>query len=314
VTGPKATPPVTGPLTIPPVTEPLTTPPVGEDRVKTPITTNVPLVTDTSADTGASTAVTMETTTDTNAGSPSENGYDQDDTTPRALRLISSFEQKTSKHALEAQSWKAHVRKKSGDNLLEEEVSAAKPPSPDKDSGSGSAPKEASPAGSPQLALASHKDKEPEEEEEDEEEKENTPNKPTIQVAGTDVPLREKVLKKSVSNQSTAGEGKQGLSLFDNRAKRSSWVGQQKEKEICEVCTKTVYAMERLEADKLVYHKTCFKCSVCSKTLGLGTYAALQGIIYCKAHFKQLFKMKGNYDEGFGREQHKTKWSKKDEQ
>lgn len=45
----------------------------------------------------------------------------------------------------------------------------------------------------------------------------------------------------------------------------------------------------------------------------VGTYAALQGIIYCKAHFKQLFKMKGNYDEGFGREQHKTKWAKKSE-
>ena len=45
----------------------------------------------------------------------------------------------------------------------------------------------------------------------------------------------------------------------------------------------------------------------------VGTYAALQGIIYCKVHFKQLFKIKGNYDEGFGREQHKTKWSKKDE-
>ena len=44
----------------------------------------------------------------------------------------------------------------------------------------------------------------------------------------------------------------------------------------------------------------------------VGTYAALQGIIYCKVHFKQLFKMKGNYDEGFGREQHKTKWAKKD--
>ena len=42
-----------------------------------------------------------------------------------------------------------------------------------------------------------------------------------------------------------------------------------------------------------------------------GTYAALQGILYCKTHFKQLFKMKGNYDEGFGREQHKTKWAKK---
>ncbi len=49
----------------------------------------------------------------------------------------------------------------------------------------------------------------------------------------------------------------------------------------------------------------CFACST-------GTYAALQGKIYCKVHFKQLFKMKGNYDEGFGREQHKTKWAKKE--
>ena len=30
-------------------------------------------------------------------------------------------------------------------------------------------------------------------------------------------------------------------------------------------------------------------------------------------HFKQLFKMKGNYDEGFGREQHKAKWVKKED-
>ena len=44
-----------------------------------------------------------------------------------------------------------------------------------------------------------------------------------------------------------------------------------------------------------------------------GTYAALQGKIYCKVHFKQLFKMKGNYDEGFGREQHKSKWAKKED-
>jgi len=26
-------------------------------------------------------------------------------------------------------------------------------------------------------------------------------------------------------------------------------------------------------------------------------------------HFKQLFALKGNYDEGFGKEQHKTKWA-----
>eukprot|EP00019_Armaparvus_languidus_P011586 CAMPEP_0168582618 /NCGR_PEP_ID=MMETSP0420-20121227/2085_1 /TAXON_ID=498008 /ORGANISM="Pessonella sp." /LENGTH=1007 /DNA_ID=CAMNT_0008617131 /DNA_START=103 /DNA_END=3126 /DNA_ORIENTATION=+ len=35
----------------------------------------------------------------------------------------------------------------------------------------------------------------------------------------------------------------------------------------------------------------------------------MQGVFYCKPHFKQLFKSKGNYDEGFGKEQHKTKWT-----
>ncbi|EDO50008.1 predicted protein [Nematostella vectensis] len=81
--------------------------------------------------------------------------------------------------------------------------------------------------------------------------------------------------------------------------------------EKCEVCNKTVYPMERLAADKKVYHKFCFKCNECNNTLRLGNYAALQGKVYCKPHFKQLFKVKGNYDEGFGREQHKTQWSAK---
>lgn len=35
----------------------------------------------------------------------------------------------------------------------------------------------------------------------------------------------------------------------------------------CAVCNRVVYAMEKLEADKVTYHKTCFKCSVCNKTL-----------------------------------------------
>jgi hypothetical protein len=33
---------------------------------------------------------------------------------------------------------------------------------------------------------------------------------------------------------------------------------------------------------------------------------------YCKPHFIQLFKSKGNYSEGFGEEQHKKKWLNKD--
>eukprot|EP01137_Pigoraptor_chileana_P010225 Opistho-2@59527 len=76
----------------------------------------------------------------------------------------------------------------------------------------------------------------------------------------------------------------------------------------CTVCEKTVYPMERISADEKVFHKTCFKCSECQKTLSLGNYSAIGGVYYCKPHFKQLFKLKGNYDEGFGREQHKKKW------
>ena len=79
--------------------------------------------------------------------------------------------------------------------------------------------------------------------------------------------------------------------------------------EKCQVCKRTVYQLERLQADEKVYHKSCFRCSHCKKVVGLGTYAANKGEIFCKTHFKMLFKIKGNYDEGFGREQHKAKWS-----
>lgn len=44
----------------------------------------------------------------------------------------------------------------------------------------------------------------------------------------------------------------------------------------------------------------------------LGSYAALQGEFYCKPHFQQLFKSKGNYDEGFGRRQYKELWASKE--
>lgn len=48
---------------------------------------------------------------------------------------------------------------------------------------------------------------------------------------------------------------------------RASWLPKREE---CAVCSRAVYAMERLEADKVVYHKTCFKCSECNKTLRWG--------------------------------------------
>lgn len=82
-------------------------------------------------------------------------------------------------------------------------------------------------------------------------------------------------------------------------------------KESCVECQKTVYPMERLLANQQVFHISCFRCSYCNNKLSLGTYASLRGRIYCKPHFNQLFKSKGNYDEGFGHKPHKDLWASK---
>lgn len=83
-------------------------------------------------------------------------------------------------------------------------------------------------------------------------------------------------------------------------------------KETCAACQKTVYPMEWLVADKLIFHNSCFCCKHCHTKLSLGSYAAMHGEFYCKPHFQQLFKSKGNYDEGFGRKQHKELWAHKE--
>ncbi|NXK30151.1 XIRP2 protein, partial [Piprites chloris] len=85
------------------------------------------------------------------------------------------------------------------------------------------------------------------------------------------------------------------------------------ENETCKLCQQRVYPMECLVADKQNFHKSCFRCHHCGSQLSLGNYASLHGKIYCKPHFKQLFKSKGNYDEGFGHKQHKELWSSKDQ-
>lgn len=89
-------------------------------------------------------------------------------------------------------------------------------------------------------------------------------------------------------------------------------------------------------ADKQNFHKSCFRCEHCGGKLrcsnlqeqkhfksyvcffnfflfvfSLGNYASLHGRMYCKPHYKQLFKSKGNYDEGFGQKPHKELWNNK---
>lgn len=43
------------------------------------------------------------------------------------------------------------------------------------------------------------------------------------------------------------------------------------------------------------FHKSCFKCAHGGCPLTHATYAALDGVLYCKHHFAQLFMEKGNY-------------------
>ena len=43
------------------------------------------------------------------------------------------------------------------------------------------------------------------------------------------------------------------------------------------------------------FHKTCFKCAHGGCMLTHSSYASLDGVLYCRHHFNQLFLEKGNY-------------------
>ncbi|KAG8382262.1 hypothetical protein BUALT_Bualt05G0058500 [Buddleja alternifolia] len=63
----------------------------------------------------------------------------------------------------------------------------------------------------------------------------------------------------------------------------------------CKACDKTVHFVEMMSADGVPYHKTCFKCSHCSGRLAMSNYSAVDGNLYCKPHFEQLFKETGSF-------------------
>jgi len=64
----------------------------------------------------------------------------------------------------------------------------------------------------------------------------------------------------------------------------------------CAKCEKTVYPLESLQACDKTYHKACFRCKHCDGALSLKGFATMGDEPYCKPHYQQLFKMKGNYD------------------
>ena len=75
----------------------------------------------------------------------------------------------------------------------------------------------------------------------------------------------------------------------------------------CIVCATPAYAMDKVVADGRTFHKWCMRCTDGNCKLSLGNYtsAPSTGQLFCKPHFKQRFKEKGNYDTGFGSTQRK---------
>ncbi|XP_052171670.1 LIM domain-containing protein PLIM2b-like [Diospyros lotus] len=67
----------------------------------------------------------------------------------------------------------------------------------------------------------------------------------------------------------------------------------------CKACDKTVYFVDLLSADGATYHRSCFKCSHCKGTLVMSNYSSMDGVLYCKTHFEQLFKESGNFSKNF---------------
>ncbi|XP_056223929.1 protein-methionine sulfoxide oxidase mical3b isoform X2 [Seriola aureovittata] len=57
--------------------------------------------------------------------------------------------------------------------------------------------------------------------------------------------------------------------------------------DVCFLCKKRVYVMERVSAEGLFFHRSCFQCDYCSSTLRLAAYAYDQhsGRFYCLQHF-----------------------------
>ncbi|KAF5774829.1 putative transcription factor interactor and regulator LIM family [Helianthus annuus] len=64
----------------------------------------------------------------------------------------------------------------------------------------------------------------------------------------------------------------------------------------CAVCKKTVYPLEKVTVEGEFYHKACFRCTQGGCFLTPSNYAALDGNLFCKPHFAQLFKEKGSYN------------------
>ncbi|KAG9352108.1 hypothetical protein JZ751_020521 [Albula glossodonta] len=61
----------------------------------------------------------------------------------------------------------------------------------------------------------------------------------------------------------------------------------------CPRCSKAVYAAEKVMGAGKPWHKTCFRCALCGKSLESTTVTDKEGEIYCKVCYAKNFGPKG---------------------
>ncbi|KAJ0001794.1 hypothetical protein NQD34_001590 [Periophthalmus magnuspinnatus] len=61
----------------------------------------------------------------------------------------------------------------------------------------------------------------------------------------------------------------------------------------CSRCSKAVYAAEKVMGGGKPWHKTCFRCALCGKSLESTTVTDKDGEIYCKVCYAKNFGPKG---------------------
>ncbi|XP_034445339.1 cysteine and glycine-rich protein 1a [Hippoglossus hippoglossus] len=67
----------------------------------------------------------------------------------------------------------------------------------------------------------------------------------------------------------------------------------------CDGCSKTVYSAEEVRSEGRRFHKRCFICSVCHKSLDSTTVASHNDDLFCKSCYGKQFGPKG-YGYGVG--------------
>ncbi|CAH8851074.1 unnamed protein product [Trichobilharzia szidati] len=75
------------------------------------------------------------------------------------------------------------------------------------------------------------------------------------------------------------------------------WIDHRPLIDLCYDCGKRIYPVDRISTGERVYHKTCFRCATCQRTLLVGNFASLDGVIFCKPHYIEQFRMSaGRYE------------------